>query len=204
MTPAPSARRPRRAARLLLLAALLSTVSIVGIEQVHEGQALAAGTAAASGHSAQTGHDPDGGHRTPSAGGQDGGRYGAPSSPVPSPASAVLAPHWVRDSVLALPVVLVGLVLAAAVARRLPGHRHRSAEVLLASRALCVAGALALASPAHALLFDEGDPSRVGVLRVLVLTLPLTFGTLVVVVAAEGGAALRRDAASRSSQRAVL
>ena len=95
------------------------------------------------------------------------------------------AMHWLRDSVLAVPAVLLALLLVAALSRRVRlSWRGRSTTG--ASQAVTVSGALALASPAHGLLFGEGVASLREVVRVFLIVLPFTSFALLAVAALAG------------------
>jgi hypothetical protein len=108
--------------------------------------------------------------------------------------------HWLRDAALAVPVVLLALLLAGAAA-----GRRRSDVRLLATRALTVSAGLALASPAHGLLFDEGVASLTEVARVFTLVLPFVAGTLVAAaVLAAVAPALRRTDRSVLRKQALV
>jgi hypothetical protein len=106
--------------------------------------------------------------------------------------------HWLRDAALAVPVVLVALLLAGALSGR------RGSDVrLLTARALAVSAGLAVASPAHGLLFDEGVASLSEMARVFTLVLPFVSGTLVAVAfaGAAASALLRATSASCAGER---
>ncbi len=69
--------------------------------------------------------------------------------------------HWIRDSTLALPVVIIAVMLGLAVTDRLLHSAHRMKEsrqatwATAAAVALSTSLALALASPFHAMLFQS-------------------------------------------------
>jgi hypothetical protein len=104
----------------------------------------------------------------------------ASTSSTGQPQSPVL--HWLRDFVLATPAVLLALVLVGGLVR----GRRASAAAVGAARAVTVSGALALASPAHGVLFGEGVAGLREMARVFLLALPFTAGALLAVAALHG------------------
>jgi manganese oxidase len=105
--------------------------------------------------------------------------------------------HWLRDGTLAVPAALAGLLVAAAVLRVLRRRVRVPAVVDATFGAIAVAGALAVASPFHALLFDATLPAVGAAVRhgatVALALLPLTM--VVVAVAGRLGPPARTVAA---------
>jgi hypothetical protein len=110
--------------------------------------------------------------------------------------------HWLRDAILALPLVLGAVWLAAGLADRMLAGTDASARlgasVRAALLALAATGALALGSPVHAWLFgaaeDDGTPLPLHLMRDATLGLPVALA-----VAAAGLALLERRRAAAAS-----
>jgi hypothetical protein len=251
---------PRPSTRTLLLALVLSSTAIGGLQSVHasghssphahvaaapstggpaaaaHGDSHPAGAGASSLRAAAPHDHPSGGaaaphdHPAAAAGSADAprtahgeldhtamtimsGQTDGPSQPtnrVAEPAGATSGAgqagspllHWVRDALLAVPVALGALLLAGGLARR---GRRQSQTRLLAIRSLTVSAGLALASPAHGLLFDEGVASLTEMARVFALVLPFVAATLLAVAGAgAAGAALLRCDPRELRKRALV
>ena len=247
--------RPRLVARTLLLAVVLSSTAIAGLQSLHGPSHHAAagngaadqGTSSAAGsmahpHAAEdeaAPHDsaPVGAGSAAAAAPRDktgavdhtamtimSGQMDGPSKPtnrealtaVPTASATAgaaaqsgLSPlrHWLRDSVLAVPPVLLALLLVAALRRRVRVS-WRGTSTTGAAQAVAVSGALALASPAHGLLFGEGVASLREVVRVFLIVLPFTSFALLAVAALAGVAgalpSIDRERLGRRSAVAAL